>query len=236
MKPLEHPGGTLKRVCRCLITAISSAEYNASETLGTLAFASRCKLVRNNARVNINENGRALMLLREENEKLKAQLQKLQGGGGLAMPQASQLDMCLEELRVLFTQLPKNAEGKVPSKEFEETIASISEDSSVGQFSHLLKILLMDEDAVSHIDADGSGDLDWDELESWIRSKTADPVELERQLLRMMQRRTHLHQALTNQSKEVEQLHSLQELSHKQHEMLSQLNRRLTDSQAEVLA
>ena len=64
-----------------MIAALSPADINYDETLGTLRYADRAKKIKNKAVVNENPVEKLIRELREENERLKKSL----GTGGLPM-------------------------------------------------------------------------------------------------------------------------------------------------------
>ncbi|XP_064640023.1 kinesin-like protein KIF28 isoform X2 [Lineus longissimus] len=69
-------GGNSKTI---MIAALSPADINYDETLGTLRYADRAKKIKNKAVVNENPMDKLIRELREENERLK----KAMDGGGL---------------------------------------------------------------------------------------------------------------------------------------------------------
>ncbi len=58
-----------------MIAAISPADYNFEETLGTLKYANRAKSIENVVTRNEDVNERMIRELKEQIEKLKAELQ-----------------------------------------------------------------------------------------------------------------------------------------------------------------
>ncbi|XP_066289623.1 kinesin-like protein KIF28 isoform X6 [Branchiostoma lanceolatum] len=76
-------GGNSKTV---MIAALSPADINYDETLGTLRYADRAKKIKNKAVVNENPLDKLIRELREENEKLKSQMggaMPVAGGAGM---------------------------------------------------------------------------------------------------------------------------------------------------------
>lgn len=65
-----------------MIAAISPADYNTEETLGTLRYASRAKAIKNKPRVNQDPKDALLKQYEDEISRLKAMLEKNQGKGG----------------------------------------------------------------------------------------------------------------------------------------------------------
>ena len=61
-------GGNSKTI---MIAALSPADINFDETVGTLRYADRAKKIKNKAVVNENPVEKLIRELREENEKLK---------------------------------------------------------------------------------------------------------------------------------------------------------------------
>jgi hypothetical protein len=70
-------GGNSKTI---MIAALSPADINYEETLGTLRYADRAKQIKNKAAVNESATDKLIRELKEENEKIKA---LLAGGGDL---------------------------------------------------------------------------------------------------------------------------------------------------------
>lgn len=68
-----------------MIAALSPADINYDETLGTLRYADRAKKIKNKAVVNENPVEKLIRELREENERLKNALT----GEALPTPEAS---------------------------------------------------------------------------------------------------------------------------------------------------
>ena len=64
-------GGNSKTI---MIAALSPADINYDETLGTLRYADRAKQIKNKAVVNENPMDKLIRELKEENEKLKKAL------------------------------------------------------------------------------------------------------------------------------------------------------------------
>eukprot|EP01088_Endostelium_zonatum_P013652 TRINITY_DN2837_c0_g1_i1.p1 TRINITY_DN2837_c0_g1~~TRINITY_DN2837_c0_g1_i1.p1 ORF type:complete len:1343 (-),score=433.86 TRINITY_DN2837_c0_g1_i1:127-4155(-) len=75
----ESLGGNAKTI---MIAAISPADVNFDETLGTLRYAERAKMIKNKAIINEDPNTKMVRELREEIAKLKAQLGTGGGAGG----------------------------------------------------------------------------------------------------------------------------------------------------------
>ncbi|CAM9240011.1 unnamed protein product [Ectocarpus sp. 12 AP-2014] len=73
----ESLGGNAQTL---MLAAISPADYNYDETLGTLRYAHRAKSIQNSVKCNEDVNEKVIRELKEEIEKLRQQL--LQGGGG----------------------------------------------------------------------------------------------------------------------------------------------------------
>ena len=59
-----------------MIAAISPADYNCEETLGTLRYASRAKAIKNKPRVNQDPKDALLKQYEDEISRLKAMLEK----------------------------------------------------------------------------------------------------------------------------------------------------------------
>jgi len=65
-------GGNAKTI---MIAALSPADINFDETLGTLRYADRAKQIKNKAVVNESATDKLIRNLKEENEKMKAMLE-----------------------------------------------------------------------------------------------------------------------------------------------------------------
>jgi|TARA_B110000305_G_C19290231_1_gene563814 hypothetical protein len=72
-------GGNSKTIMIC---AISPADMNFEESLGTLRYADRAKKIQNKAVVNESATDKLIRELKTENEKLKELLMKAAKGGG----------------------------------------------------------------------------------------------------------------------------------------------------------
>ena len=91
----ESLGGNAATV---MIAAISPADYNYDETLGTLKYAHRAKSISNAVVKNEDVNQRMIKDLKNEIEKLKAALASGEGaGGGVADEEAAKKIRDLEE-------------------------------------------------------------------------------------------------------------------------------------------
>ncbi|GMH83472.1 hypothetical protein TrVE_jg1056 [Triparma verrucosa] len=83
-----------------MIAALSPADYNHSETLGTLNYAKRVKLVENKVEKNEDVKEKEIRQLKEEIEALRAQLQKggSVGGSGGAIVDSEETARKIKEL------------------------------------------------------------------------------------------------------------------------------------------
>lgn len=72
-------GGNTKTV---MIAAVSPAAYNYDETLSTLRYASRAKMIKNKPRINEDPKDALLREYEDEIKQLRAALAELQKGGG----------------------------------------------------------------------------------------------------------------------------------------------------------
>merc|ERR1711991_472985 len=104
----ESLGGNAATV---MIAAISPADYNYDETLGTLKYAHRAKSISNAVVKNEDVNQRMIKDLKNEIEKLKQQLATGGGGGGAASEEAQRKIQELEnEQRNTFEERARLAE------------------------------------------------------------------------------------------------------------------------------
>ncbi|XP_020609741.1 kinesin-like protein KIF28P [Orbicella faveolata] len=129
-------GGNSKTI---MIAALSPADINYDETLGTLRYADRAKKIKNKAVVNENPMDKLIRELREENEKLK----KMFEGGGLTMDLGGRemSDAEKEEMRKkmkeeLLAQMEFNAQSMMS---WDEKVQMSQSDSSVGEQSEKQK-------------------------------------------------------------------------------------------------
>eukprot|EP00602_Paraphysomonas_sp_CaronLab_P001022 CAMPEP_0185033720 /NCGR_PEP_ID=MMETSP1103-20130426/22960_1 /TAXON_ID=36769 /ORGANISM="Paraphysomonas bandaiensis, Strain Caron Lab Isolate" /LENGTH=699 /DNA_ID=CAMNT_0027570099 /DNA_START=449 /DNA_END=2548 /DNA_ORIENTATION=+ len=90
----ESLGGNAATV---MIAAISPADYNYDETLGTLKYANRAKSIENVVSRNEDVNERMIRELKEQIEKLKAELMNGGGPGGAADPEVEKKLRQMEE-------------------------------------------------------------------------------------------------------------------------------------------
>jgi len=67
-----------------MIAAISPADYNYDETLGTLRYASRAKNIKNKPKVNEDPKDALLKEYTDEIKRLKAMLENQNGSGGIS--------------------------------------------------------------------------------------------------------------------------------------------------------
>lgn len=129
--------------CRTtLITNITPASSNYSESLGTLRFANTAKSVKNDAKVNQDMSEQGLLLAYEkELQRLKAELAKA-AGAELSSSQGS------NKLRQLKSQLEganiekKAIQDELIARENEITESRMQQESLVNKISHLENQLL----------------------------------------------------------------------------------------------
>jgi len=124
-------GGNSKTI---MIAALSPADINYDETLGTLRYADRAKQIKNKAAVNESPTDKLIRELREENAKMKAMLGG--AGGGVAMGDTS--NMTEEEINKLRKKMEAeiraqlaNSEQQVnmaDSEEYEKKLAAMKEE------------------------------------------------------------------------------------------------------------
>jgi len=124
-------GGNSKTI---MIAALSPADINYDETLGTLRYADRAKQIKNKAAVNESPTDKLIRELKEENAKMKAMLSG--EGGGVAMGDTS--NMSEEEITKLRKKLESeiraqlaNSEQQVnmvDSEEYEKKLAAMKEE------------------------------------------------------------------------------------------------------------
>lgn len=115
-------GGNSKTI---MIAALSPADINYDETLGTLRYADRAKKIKNKAVVNENPMDKLIRELREENEKLKKAMQSGDlstlmaqtgdegggGGGGGAVSEEEKIAMRKQMEEEIRAQLQANSDA-----------------------------------------------------------------------------------------------------------------------------
>ena len=101
-----------------MICAIRPGHLYYEETLNTLKYADRAKKIKNTPKVNEDENARMIRELKEENEKLKAQLAAGGGGGGGGGADPEEMKRLKEELEANMAYI------KNQSQSWEEQLAA----------------------------------------------------------------------------------------------------------------
>lgn len=130
-------GGNSKTI---MIAALSPADINYDETLGTLRYADRAKKIKNKAVVNENPMDKLIRELREENEKLKKMFES--GGlttmdvGGREMSETEKEEMRKQMRDELLAQMEFNAQSMMS---WDEKVQMSQSDSSVGEQSEKQK-------------------------------------------------------------------------------------------------
>ena len=109
-------GGNTKTV---MFANISPASYNYDETLGTLRYASRAKLIKNAPKVNEDPKD---ALLRKYEEEIKALKEKLNNGGGLpgVIEEDEEYEEVEEEEEVPEDEENNDGEGNTNTKTFKK--------------------------------------------------------------------------------------------------------------------
>ena len=128
-------GGNSKTI---MIAAVSPADINYDESLGTLRYADRAKKIKNKAEVNENPVDKLIRELREENERLKQSL-----GGGAPVDLGAQAAGMTEEEKAAMraeieaeyrAQLQANAAAMADHTDFSKQLdASRAEDAQLVQ-------------------------------------------------------------------------------------------------------
>ena len=109
-------GGNSKTI---MIAALSPADINYDETLGTLRYADRAKKIKNKAVVNENPMNKLIRELKEENERLK---KAMQSGDLSSMPHG--LDSDTKEGTVAMTEEEKDKMRKQIEEEIRAQMAA----------------------------------------------------------------------------------------------------------------
>lgn len=97
-------GGNSKTI---MIAALSPADINYDETLSTLRYADRAKKIKNKAVINENPMDKLIRELKEENERLKKQME---GGGGLM---GQDMGMTPEEMERMKKQMEEEIRAQL---------------------------------------------------------------------------------------------------------------------------
>lgn len=112
-------GGNSRTV---MIAALSPADINYEETLSTLRYADRAKKIKNNAVINENPMDKLLRELREENDRLRKNMESRTLGTPESFEDAEQLKQELENMRAqLFANQKLLSES---TKTWEEKLAA----------------------------------------------------------------------------------------------------------------
>nr|XP_054748335.1 kinesin-like protein KIF28 isoform X2 [Lytechinus pictus] len=115
-------GGNSKTI---MIAALSPADINYDETLGTLRYADRAKKIKNKAVVNENPVEKLIRELREENERLKKSL-----GGGV-MPMEGSAGMNPEEIEAMKKQMEEEIRAQLMANQ--EAMSDMDWDTRLQQ-------------------------------------------------------------------------------------------------------
>ncbi|CAD8103013.1 unnamed protein product [Paramecium primaurelia] len=120
-------GGNTKTV---MITALSPADFNYDETLSSLRYASRAKMIKNQPKINEDPKDALLKQQADEIQKLKEQLSKLNknGGGG-----GSEKDIQNNSSSNFYGNLKKQQEileiEKIKSDEVQKELEKLKQDN-----------------------------------------------------------------------------------------------------------
>ncbi|XP_072169328.1 kinesin-like protein KIF28P [Diadema setosum] len=113
-------GGNSKTI---MIAALSPADINYDETLGTLRYADRAKKIKNKAVVNENPVEKLIRELREENERLK---KSLTGG---TLPMEGSAGMSPEEIEAMKKQMEEEIRAQLMANQ--EAMSDMDWDSKL---------------------------------------------------------------------------------------------------------
>jgi kinesin family protein 1 len=144
-------GGNSKTIMIC---ALSPADINYDETLGTLRYADRAKKIKNKPKVNIDPTEVLINSLKEENERLKKLMESGQlgggGGGGGGISEEEKARMKAEfEAEVKANQEALERQLRESSMSFEQKMAEARAQIERELGSH--KTDKNDRDSVPHI-------------------------------------------------------------------------------------
>lgn len=151
-------GGNSKTV---MIAALSPADINYDETLGTLRYADRAKKIKNKAVVNENPMDKLIRELREENDRLKKAMtggdltammpgQEAAGAGGAVMSEDEKAEMRRQMEEEIRAQLAANASAmQTWDEKLEESRQEIdTSDSKSKQAETIPHIVNLNEDSM----------------------------------------------------------------------------------------
>jgi hypothetical protein len=220
----------------CVLAAASPADCCRDETRGTLQFASRCQLVTTHTSANIDHGAQLIGSLQAENEALQLELSKLRQALVLGLP-GFDINLAVSELRGSFDRTSsKTAAGSLLLEDVKMMLEQICGELS--QELMPLKLLLTygleDHDVLktfAKIDADGSAELDWPELESWARTEASNPRILEQWLMKMLAAREQL--IWEHQEHSMDEVHR-QTLEHN-HALIASLLQQLEQARTELI-
>jgi hypothetical protein len=137
----ESLGGNAQTV---MIAAISPADYNYEETVGTLKYANRAKSIENVVTRNEDVNERMIRELKEQIEKLKAELQH--GGGGPTDPEVeNKLRQMEEEQRNAWEEKERLSQALAAERQanMSNVISHMMNDIKEQKIDHMKKIKLL---------------------------------------------------------------------------------------------
>jgi chromosome segregation ATPase len=138
----ESLGGNAATV---MIAAISPADYNYEETVGTLKYANRAKSIENVVTRNEDVNERMIRELKEQIEKLKAELQH-GGAGGSADPEiVNKLRQMEEEQRNAWEEKERLSQALAAERQanMSSVISHMMSEIKEQKIDHMKKIKLL---------------------------------------------------------------------------------------------
>ncbi|XP_067652315.1 kinesin-like protein KIF28 [Haliotis asinina] len=148
-------GGNSKTI---MIAALSPADINYDETLGTLRYADRAKKIKNQAVINENPLDKMIRELKEENDRLKRALEGggVIGGGDVTMSPEDQMQMrkkMEEEIRAqlmanqqLLTDNTQNWDQKLSEARHETDAIAQAENQEMSKKKTMPHMVNLNED------------------------------------------------------------------------------------------
>lgn len=140
----ESLGGNAATV---MIAAISPADYNYEETLGTLKYANRAKSIENQVVRNEDVNERMIRELKEQIEKLKAELSSSATvGGGAPDPELeARLRLMEEDQRNAWEEKERLSQALAAERQsnMNNVISNMMRDLKEQKIEHMKKIKLL---------------------------------------------------------------------------------------------
>ncbi|XP_060596414.1 kinesin-like protein KIF28 [Ruditapes philippinarum] len=152
-------GGNSKTI---MIAALSPADINYDETLGTLRYADRAKKIQNKAVINENPMDKLIRQLKEENERLK----KAMESGGVVVQNAA--GMSPEEIDKMRKQMEDEIRAQLMANQ-----QMIADEETAGDWDNKLAEARRE---TQELDSEGRGDVSRRQREVHLVNLNEDPM------------------------------------------------------------